>query len=96
MGDWRDELVEDVTEDEQEEEASLQQERGGGDRRDELLDDDMEVEQEGCCPECSESTGRRLVYFKGNGFAHKARCSLSDEEAVTGSDCAKDKSIASN
>lgn len=55
MGDWRDELVEDVTEDEQEEEASLRQERGGGDRRDELLDDDMEVEQEECCPECSGS-----------------------------------------
>ena len=73
-----------MTEDEQEEEASLRQGREGGDMRDEQLDDEIEDEQEGesCTPECSGRTGRRLAHFEGDVVVRKARCRLSGDRKL--------------
>ena len=67
-----------MTEDEQEEEASLRQGCEGGDRRDEQLDEEMEDEQdvESCSTEFSGKTVRRLAHSEGNGVARKACCHL--------------------
>jgi hypothetical protein len=80
-GDGRDEQVDDVTEDEEEEEASLRQGRDG---RDEQVDDATEDEHEGksCSTECSGRTGRRLAHFEGDEVARRARCRLSGDRKL--------------
>jgi hypothetical protein len=73
-----------VTEDEQEEEASLRHGREGRVGRDEQLDDVMEDEHEGesCSTECSGRTGRRLAHFEGDEVARKARWRLSGDRKL--------------